>query len=43
LRAKKRAVTRHENLELNPAAALFGHGAIDAMQFETLALLGLWL
>jgi hypothetical protein len=43
LRAKKRAVTRRENLELNPAAALFGHGAIDAMQFETLALLGLWL
>jgi hypothetical protein len=43
LRAKKRAVTRYENLEINPSAALFGHGAIDAMQFETLALLSLWL
>jgi hypothetical protein len=36
-------VTLRENLEINPAAALFGHGAIDALQFETLGLLGLWL
>jgi hypothetical protein len=43
LRAKKRAVTLRENLEINPAAALFGHGAIDALQFETLATLSLWL
>jgi hypothetical protein len=43
LRAKKRAATRRENLEINPAAALYGHGAIDAAQFETLALLGMWL
>jgi hypothetical protein len=43
LRAKKRAVTSRENLEINPAAALFGHGAIDALQYETLGLISLWL
>jgi hypothetical protein len=43
LRARKVQATTRGDLEINPAAALFGHGAIDAQQFETLGLLGLWL
>jgi hypothetical protein len=37
LRARKRAVTLREDLEINGAAVLFGHELIDRQQFDTLA------
>jgi hypothetical protein len=43
LRARKRAATRHEDLEISAAAVLFGHELIDRAQFDTLAEITLWL
>jgi hypothetical protein len=43
LRARKRAVTGREDLELNGAAVLFGHGHIDREQYDTLAEIRRWL
>jgi hypothetical protein len=36
LRARKRAVTGHEDLEITGAAVLFGHGQLDRAQYDTL-------
>jgi hypothetical protein len=36
LRARKRAVTRREDLEINGAAILFGHDLIDRVRYDTL-------
>jgi hypothetical protein len=36
LRARKRAVTGREDLEINGAAALFGHNHLDRAQYDTL-------
>jgi len=43
LRRKKRQATTQENLELSPIAVLFGHGLIDAKQYDTLGQIVDWL
>jgi hypothetical protein len=43
LRARKRAVTGREDLEINGAAVLFGHDHLDRAQYDMLAEITLWL
>jgi hypothetical protein len=43
LRARKRAVTGREDLELTGAAVLLGHDLLDRSQYDTLAEITLWL
>jgi hypothetical protein len=43
LRAKKRAATSREDVELTPAGILFGHGYLDAQQYDVLSTVTLWL
>jgi hypothetical protein len=43
LRAKKRAVTSREDIELTPAGILHGHGHLDNHQYSALAYLTLLL
>jgi hypothetical protein len=38
LRARKRAVIRREDLEINGAAVLFGHDLLDRTQYDTLGV-----
>lgn len=43
LRRRKRLATTREDLEISPVAVLFGHGLIDAQQYDTLDQIADWL
>jgi hypothetical protein len=43
LRRRKRLATTRVDVEMNAAGTLFGRGYLDAQQYDTLALIALWL